>query len=59
MGLFMVSIKRFMLDFYAIREMLLTSFNQSITKINANSRIAKGLSAFKNAVKVPSFAAIA
>ncbi len=59
MGLFMVSIKRFMLISYAIREMLLPSFNQSITQINANSRIAKGLAAFKNAVKAPSFAAIA
>lgn len=30
--------------------------NQSKTTINANNRIAAGLSAFKNAVKAPSFA---
>lgn len=41
---------------YAIREMLLDFLNQSVTKINANNRIAKGLTAFKNAVKAPSFA---
>lgn len=33
----MISIRRFMLVLYAIREMLLTSFNQAITTINANN----------------------
>jgi len=36
--------------------MLLDFLNQSVTTINANNRIAKGLTAFKNAVKAPSFA---
>lgn len=32
--------------------------NQSQTTINAKNRIAKGLAAFRNAVKVPSFATV-